>query len=78
MIHAGQATTAGGESNSVRLRDAQIVAGIYGVKRDGRPVLPPMPWPYYAGRIAEGDLKAIVAYLRSLPAIRNVVAPAGR
>ena len=53
--------------------DAQIVAGIYGVKPNGQPVLPPMPWPYYAGRIADGDLKAIVAYLRSLPAIRNVV-----
>jgi mono/diheme cytochrome c family protein len=53
--------------------DAQIVAAIYGVKPNGQPVLPPMPWPYYAGRIAEGDLKAIVAYLRSLPPIRNVV-----
>ena len=53
--------------------DAQIVAGIDGVKRNGQPVLPPMPWPYYAGRIADGDLKDIVAYLRSLPPIRNVV-----
>ena len=53
--------------------DAQVVAGIYGVKPTGQPVLPPMPWPYYAGRIADGDLKAIVAYLRSLPAIRNLV-----
>jgi mono/diheme cytochrome c family protein len=56
--------------------DAQIVAAIYGVKPSGQPVLPPMPWPYYAGRLAEADLKAIVAYLRSLPAIRNVVPPA--
>jgi len=53
--------------------DAQIVAGIYGVKPNGQPVLPPMPWPYYAGRIADGDLKAIVAYLRSLPPIRHAV-----
>jgi hypothetical protein len=33
-----------------------------------------MPWPYYAGRIAEGDLEAIIAYLRSLPPIRHIVA----
>ena len=58
--------------------DAQIVAAIYGVKHNGQPVLPPMPWSYYAGRIAKGDLKAIVAYLRSLPAIRHAVPPAER
>ena len=53
--------------------DAQIIAGIYGVKANGQPLLPPMPWPYYAGRIAEGDLKAILAYLRSLPPVRHAV-----
>ena len=58
--------------------DAQLTAAIYGVKRNGQPVLPPMPWPYYAGRIAEGDLKAIVAYLRSLRPLHNVVPPAER
>jgi mono/diheme cytochrome c family protein len=56
--------------------DAQIVAGLYGVKANGQPVLPPMPWPYYAGRIADGDLKALVAYLRSLRPIRHAVPPA--
>jgi mono/diheme cytochrome c family protein len=55
--------------------DAQLIAGIYGIKRNGQPVLPPMPSPYYAGRIAEGDLRAIIAYLRSRPPLRNVVAP---
>jgi mono/diheme cytochrome c family protein len=53
--------------------DAQIIAGIYGVKPSGQPVAPPMPWPYYAGRLAEGDLEALIAYLRSLPPIRNIV-----
>lgn len=53
--------------------DAQIIAGLYGVHPSGRKLLPPMPWPYYAGRIAEGDLKAIIAYLRSLRPLRNVV-----
>jgi mono/diheme cytochrome c family protein len=55
--------------------DAQLIAGIYGVKPNGQRVLPPMPSPYYAGRIAEDDLKAITAYLRSLRPIRNVVPP---
>lgn len=53
--------------------DAQLIAGLYGVHPSGRKLLPPMPWPYYAGRIAAGDLKAIIAYLRSLPPVRNVV-----
>jgi mono/diheme cytochrome c family protein len=56
--------------------DAQIAAAIYGVKANGQPMLPPMPWPYYAGRLADGDLKAMIAYLRSLPPIRNAVPPA--
>ena len=54
--------------------DAQIVAGIYGVSVSGRPLMAQMPWPYYAGRITDGDLKAIIAYLRSLPPVRNAVA----
>jgi len=54
--------------------DAQIVAGIYDVSASGRPLMAPMPWPYYAGRITDGDLKAIIAYLRSLPPVRNAVA----
>jgi mono/diheme cytochrome c family protein len=38
-----------------------------GVRPDGSRMLPPMPYAYYAN-IAERDLDAIVAYLRSLPA----------
>lgn len=51
------------ETGIGRLSDAQIVAAIYGVHPNGTPVLPPMPWPYYAGKIEPGDLKALVAYL---------------
>lgn len=61
------------ETGIGKLTDEQVVAGIYGVHRAGRPALPPMPWPYFAGKIADPDLKAIVAYLRSLKPIRNVV-----
>jgi len=35
-----------------------------------RPILPPMPWDVY-GQMTDGDLKAIYAYLRTIPAIRN-------
>lgn len=37
-----------------------------------RPILPPMPWQHY-GKLTDDDLKAIWAYLRSLPAISNHV-----
>jgi mono/diheme cytochrome c family protein len=47
----------------------------------GRQILPPMPWFNY-GKATEDDLKAIFAYLRSIPPIRNKVPepilPAGK
>jgi len=48
-----------------------------------RTIQPPMPWPWY-GHMADEDLKAIYAYLRSIPPIKNQVpdyeepAPGGR
>lgn len=38
----------------------------------GRPLLPPMPAPWYA-QMSDDDLKALFAYLQSLPAIKNKV-----
>lgn len=38
----------------------------------GRPLLPPMPWRW-AGQLSDADLKAIFAYLRTIPAIKNRV-----
>jgi mono/diheme cytochrome c family protein len=38
----------------------------------GRQILPPMPWFNY-GKATDEDLKAIFAYLRSIPAIKNKV-----
>ena len=40
----------------------------------GRAILPPMPWPGYR-QLTDEDLKAIFAYLRSIPAIKNEVPP---
>ena len=56
-----------------RARDGEIIAALYGTRRDGGRVLPPMPTQHYAQGIAEGDLRAILAYLRSLPPIPNKV-----
>lgn len=39
---------------------------------DGRPILPPMPWPNVAS-LPDEDLRAIFAYLQSIPPIRNAV-----
>mgnify|MGYP003868441533 CR=1 FL=1 len=38
----------------------------------GRDILPPMPWQNLAA-LTDADLKAIYAYLRSLPPVRNEV-----
>ena len=38
----------------------------------GRPILPPMPWFNYA-KMTEDDLRALFAYLKSLPPIANAV-----
>jgi len=38
----------------------------------GRPLLPPMPWPVFKN-MTDDDLKAIYAYLRTIPAVHNQV-----
>lgn len=43
-----------------------------GKDRDtGRPILPPMPWRVYR-HFTDEDLKAIFAYLRTIPPIKNM------
>ena len=39
---------------------------------EGRPIIPPMPWPTI-GQMSDDDLKAVFAYLKSLPAVENMV-----
>jgi hypothetical protein len=39
---------------------------------EGRPILPPMPWPNYA-QMTDNDLQAIFAYLKSIKPIHNAV-----
>ena len=38
----------------------------------GREILPPMPWPFI-GKMTDDDLKAVFAYLRQIPAVKNKV-----
>ena len=38
----------------------------------GRPILPPMPWAMY-GKLTDADLRAVFAYLQSLPPVKNRV-----
>ena len=39
---------------------------------EGRPILPPMPWQNYA-QMPDDDLKAIWAFLQTLPPIQNAI-----
>lgn len=39
---------------------------------EGRPILPPMPWPMFS-QATDEDLTAVFAYLKSLPPIKNAV-----
>src|SRR5262245_27267536 len=39
---------------------------------NGRPIMPPMPWPN-VGQQTDADIKAVFAFLQSIPAVRNDV-----
>ena len=43
-----------------------------GVRKNGKPIFPVMPHHNY-GKLDEEDIKAVIAYVRSLPAIENKV-----
>ena len=52
--------------------DAEIAAMITkGVRPDGSAMLPPMPYPYLA-KMTPDDLAALIAYLRTIPALPDV------
>jgi mono/diheme cytochrome c family protein len=53
--------------------EAQLAKAIReGIRPDGSVIGPPMPMMFYRG-MADDDLKAIVAYLRAQPAVKNAV-----
>jgi mono/diheme cytochrome c family protein len=59
--------------------DGELEAAITrGEKRDGSRMLPfPMDWPAYSA-LSPTDLDAVVAYLRSIAPVRNLVPPPDR
>ena len=55
--------------------DAQIEAAIReGTLPDGTQMYPIMPFPFF-NRMTDDDVHALIAYLRTLPAVENKVAP---
>jgi len=52
--------------------DGEVMRAIReGVSRDGHPLFPMMPYGSYAHALTDADTLAIIAYLRTLPAIKN-------
>lgn len=61
------------ETGIGRWTDAQLAKAIReGIRPDGTVIGPPMPIIFYRG-MADDDLKAIIAYLRAQPAVKNKV-----
>jgi mono/diheme cytochrome c family protein len=53
--------------------DGEIFRAITtGVRRTGKPIFPVMPYDFF-GKADPEDIKAVIAYIRTLPAIRNEV-----
>jgi mono/diheme cytochrome c family protein len=58
------------ETGLGRWTEAEIDRAVRrGLSRDGRPLVPIMPWPSY-GVLSDADATALTAYLKSLPPIR--------
>jgi mono/diheme cytochrome c family protein len=43
-----------------------------GVRKDGSPILPPMPWPNFANMTAD-DMSSLIAFLKSIPPVKHKV-----
>ena len=71
--------TSDNETGLGRYSDADIKqAFTHGIKRDGSRMLPfPMGWPAYA-HLTPQDQDAIVAYLRTIPPVKNQIPPPAR
>jgi mono/diheme cytochrome c family protein len=59
------------EAGLGRWTNEQILRAVrHGQRPDGRQLIPIMPWPSY-GVLTDADGAALVAYLKSLPAVRE-------
>lgn len=69
----GRNITPDPETGVGRWSDAQLIRAIReGIRPDGSLIGPPMPFALYRD-IADADIVAIVAYLRTVPAVKNAV-----
>jgi mono/diheme cytochrome c family protein len=72
---AAQNLTPDPETGKGRWTDGELVRAIReGVSRDGRALFPMMPYEAYR-QMADDDVEAIVAYLRTVPPVKNVIPP---
>ena len=71
--------TSDNETGLGRASDEDIIRAVtHGIKRDGSRMLPmPMGWPGYAS-LTPVDLKALVAFLRTIPPVKNQIPPPAR
>lgn len=64
--------TADPETGLGRWSDGEVVRAIReGIGKDGRALFPQMPYKTFAATLSDDDTLAVVAYLRTLPAIAN-------
>ena len=60
------------ETGIGNMTDGEVVRGMReGVGKDGHALFPQMPYQTYAETLSDDDALAVVAYLRTLPAIKN-------
>ena len=73
ISYAANLTPDGETGLGKRYTEAKFIQAIRtGKKPEGEPLLPPMPWTVYRNMTDE-DLKAVYAYLKTLPPIKNNV-----
>ena len=72
-VFVGSNLTPDKETGLGRYTDAEVMTLLRtGARPDGRVLAPAMPWREYS-TLTDTDMKALIAYLRSLKPIRNAV-----
>lgn len=60
------------ETGIGNMTDGEVLRAIReGIGRDGRALFPQMPYQTYAKTLSDADALSIIAYLRTLPAVKN-------
>ena len=72
QLHRQSHAGSGDRPRQVDRRDIHPGAADRTARGQGRPILPPMPYPMYR-QATDEDLRAVFAFLQSIPPIRNRV-----